>query len=238
MAEKLARRMLWRSCPSHSPFPIPHSRPKGFSLLELVVAVAVFAVVAAAAYGSLAAIARTRGALAAQQDRFAQVQRALALLADDLRQGVGRSVRGSDGRELPALAGSAQALEFTRLGFANPLAEARSNLQRVAFALDAGTLREGRYAVLDRAPNSVPAWRDLLPRAGQLRLRYLGCDHVWREAWPPGEILPCQPGIDVNAQLPRAVELRIAPPELGDIRRIVELAAPAPTCIGGRSPPC
>ena len=122
--------------------------------------------------------------------------------------------------------------------FANPLAEARSNLQRVAFAFDAGNLREGRYAVLDRAPNSMPAWRDLLPRAGELRLRYLGCDRVWREAWPPGENLPCQPGIDANAQLPRAVEFRIAPPELGEIRRVVELVAPAPSCISGNPPPC
>jgi len=215
------------------------ARPaRGFSLLELVVAVAVFAVVAAAAYGSLAAIARTRGALAAEQERFAQVQRALSVLADDLRQGVGRSVRGNDGKPLPALAGNAQALEFTRVGFANPLAEARSNLQRVAFALDAGALREGRYAVLDRAPNSVPAWRELLPRAGQLRLRYLGCDRVWREAWPPRETLPCQGGIDANAQLPRAVELRIAPPELGEIRRVVELVSPAPRCMPGSTPPC
>jgi len=218
--------------------PISDLRFQGFSLLELVVAVAVFAVVAAAAYGSLAAIARTRGALAAQQDRFAQVQRALAVLADDLRQGVDRSVLGNDGKELPALVGSAQALEFTRVGFANPLAEARSNLQRVAFAIDAGSLREGRYAVLDRAPNSVPTWRDLLPRAGQLRLRYLGCDRVWREAWPPTAVLPCQSGIDVNAQLPRAVEFRVAPPELGDIRRIVELASPAPDCLAGNAPPC
>lgn len=217
---------------------IANRRARGFSLLELVVAVAVFAVVAAAAYGSLAAIARTRGALAAQQDRFAQVQRALSVLADDLRQSVGRGVRGNDGKPLPALAGSAQALEFTRVGFANPLAEARSNLQRVAFAFDAGGLREGRYAVLDRAPNSAPSWRDLLPRAGQFRLRYLGCDRVWREAWPPGETLPCQPGIDANAQLPRAVEFRIAPPELGEIRRIVELAAPATACISGNPPPC
>lgn len=211
-------------------------RGRGFSLIELVVAVAVFAVLAATAYGSLAALARTRGALAAQQDRFAQVQRAVAVLEGDLRQAVSRSVRGSDGRELPALMGSAQALELSRVGFANPLAEPRSNLQRVAFALDAGTLREGRYGVLDRVPTSTAVWRDLLPRAGGLRLRYLGCDQAWREAWPPSETLPCQPGVAALAQLPRAVEVRIAPPELGEITRVVELAAPLPCAFGSLAP--
>ncbi len=213
-------------------------RVRGFSLLELIVAVAVFAVVAAAAYGSLTALARTRAALAAQQARFAQVQRAVFVLGDSLQQSVSRSVRGNDGRELPALLGSAERLEFTRLGFANPLAEARSNLQRLVFLLDAGTLREDRYAVLDRAPNSAPQRRDLLPQAGGLRLRYLGCDQVWREAWPPREALPCASGIAPLMQMPRAVEFRLAPQAVGEIRRVIELpsAAPCRSMAGGR--PC
>lgn len=210
----------------------------GFSLLELVVAVAIFALVAAAAYGSLASIAHTRGALAAEQDRFAQVQRAVGTLSGALRQAVGRAVRGNDGRLLPAFIGSADQVEFTRVGFANPLAEPRSNLQRVVFALVDGGLQEGRYAALDRAPGSAPLRRELLPRAGGLRLRYLGCDRAWRESWPPRELLPCQREAAALSQLPRAVEVRIAPPELGEIRRIVELPEPAPCRARWDGQPC
>lgn len=211
---------------------------QGFSLLELVIAVAIFAVIAAVAYGGLSTIARTRAALAAEQTRFAQVQRTLAVLAGDLAQAVSRSVRGDSGVELPALQGRADAIEFTRVGFANPLAEARSNLQRVMFSLAGGSLREGRYPVLDRAPGSQPDWRELLPNAGSLRLRYLGCDRVWRESWPPSEGLPCQIDVAALAQLPRAVEVRIAPPELGEIRRVIELTEPAPCQMTGGPRQC
>ncbi len=224
---------------AHSPLRKPHSRLcPGFSLLELVVAVAIFAVVAAAAYGSLASIARTRAALVAEQDRFAQVQRAVGVLGDALRQAVGRAVRGNDGHLLPALLGGPDQVEFTRVGFANPLAEPRSNLQRSVFALADGSLQEGRYAALDRAPGSVPLRRELLPRAGRLQLRYLGCDRAWRESWPPRELLPCQREAAALSQLPRAVELRIAPAGLGEIRRIVELPEPAPCRARWDGQPC
>jgi general secretion pathway protein J len=207
---------------------------RGFTLIELLVALVVFAALAAAAYGGLAQIARTRAALAAQQDRFAAITRSVSALARDLRQSVGRTVLGNNpGETLPALAGSPGSIEFTRLGFANPRAEPRSNLERVVYAFDDRKLRRGRYAVLDRAPNSSPALTTLLDEVGELHLRYFGCDLAWREAWPPSAPLPCDAGVaDRNAELPRAVEFRIVLADLGEIRRVVEL----PSFLPPKSP--
>lgn len=203
-------------------------RPRGFSLLELLVALAVFAALAAAAYGGLGQLARTRAALAERQDRLAAVTRAFASLERDLRQAVSRPVLGNSGSEpLPALAGAPNAIEFTRLGYANPRAEPRSHLERVAYALDAGALRRGRYAVLDRAPGSLPATTTLLERAGELRLRYFGCDGAWRDAWPPSTRLGCSTAQPPEL-LPRAVEFRFLLPDLGEIRRLVELPSSLP----------
>ena len=213
-----------------------HFRCRAFSLIELLVAMTVFAALAAAAYGGLAQIARTCGALAVQQDRFANVMRAVSSLERDLRQAVSRSVRaGSASAVLPALAGTSNAIEWTRLGYANPRAEARSHLQRVSYALDGAALRRARWAVLDRAPASTPQSSLLLDRAGRLQLRYLGCDGAWREAWPPSSVPACAGvGIEPNDLLPQAVEFRFAPEGLGDIRRLVELpATPPPPTAGG-----
>jgi len=200
-------------------------RHRGFSLVELLVALAVFAAMAAAAYGGLGQLARTRAALAAQQDRFAALTRAVSMLERDLRQAVARPVRGNDGNGVPALAGSTEAIELTRLGFANPLAEPRSNLERVVYSVDNGVLRRGRYAALDRAPNSVPAASTLLERVGHWQLRYFGCDGRWRAGWPPGGAAGCE--------LPRAVEFRFTPEELGEIRRVVELPSSLPSSVPG-----
>ena len=203
-------------------------RRAGFSPLELLVALAVFAALAAAAWGGLAQLARTRGALAAQQDRFAELTRAVSLLERDLRQSIGRPVRNNQGVPLPALAGSADAIELTRLGFANPRAEPRSHLQRVAYTLDRRSLRRARYAVLDRAPGSLPATRVLIGRVASLRLRYSGCDRAWRDAWPPPEPLPCEASGDTLGALPRAVEFRLRLDDAGEIRRVVELPSSLP----------
>jgi general secretion pathway protein J len=110
------------------------------------------------------------------------------------------------------------------------LAEPRSHLERVVYASDRGTLRRGRYAVLDRAPDSTPQLRDLLERAGELHLRYYGCDQAWHEAWPPrGLACPSSVPTDPNALLPRAIEFRFTPGDLGEIRRVVELPSTLPT---------
>jgi len=204
------------------------ARTRAFSLLELLVALAVFAAMAAAAYGGLASIARTRATLAAEQDRFTAMVRAVGALERDLRQAVARPVLGNDGRPLPALLGRADAIELTRLGFANPRAEPRSNLQRVAYVRDGDALVRLRYAVLDRAPDSLPARTPLLAKVTDWRLRYLGEDGAWREQWPPGP--------DATL-LPRAVEFRFDAPGYGGIRRVVELPTTLPLRGGTNSPP-
>jgi general secretion pathway protein J len=205
---------------------------RGFTLIELLVALVVFAAMAAAAYGGLASIARARAALAAQQDRFAAITRTVSLLERDLRQGVARTVLGNTGSQpLPALMGGSDGIEFTRLGYANPLAEPRSNLERVVYAFDGGKLQRGRYLVLDRAPNSAPVTSTLLDRVEQFHLRYFGGDGAWRDAWPPSDPLPSDPPLlDPNARLPRAVEFRFTLQDLGEIRRVVELPSPLSHC--------
>ena len=160
-------------------------RRAGFSLIELLVALAVFSVMSALAYGGLNSIARTRGELAAREDAFRDLMRAVGTLERDLRESVARPVRGNFGVDLPAFVGGANTMEFTRLGFANPQAEPRSNLERVLYELDAGTLKRGRYDVLDRAPTTAPSLADSKVKVEEFRLRYLSDDNRWFDAWPP-----------------------------------------------------
>lgn len=207
-------------------------RCRGFSLIELLVALAVFAALAAAAYGGLAQIAATRAALSKQQDRFAETVRAVSMLERDLRQAISRPIRGNGASPyLPALAGTGDRIELTRLGFANPLAEPRSNLERVAYAIDARKLMRGRYAVLDRVPDAVPAATAVLDGAQTLSLRYLGSDGAWRSTWPPSDAPPDMQSYEL---LPRAIEFRIATGDVGELRRVVELpSAPPESAVGG-----
>ena len=200
---------------------------RGFSLIELLVAVTVFAIMSALAYGGLNSIARTRGELARQEDEFRDLMRAVGTLQRDLRAATARPVRGNFGQELPAFVGTADHLEFTRLGFANPQAEPRSNLQRVLYELDAGMLTRGRYAVLDRAPTTAPTLADLKIKAEDFRLRYLDADNRWLDAWPPAQEK------NQATVLPRAVQWRLRTQRDGEIGGTVELVSQWPQSAAG-----
>ncbi|MGH8042685.1 MAG: type II secretion system minor pseudopilin GspJ [Rudaea sp.] len=203
---------------------------RGFSLIELLVALAVFSIMAALAYGGLNSIARTRGDLAAQEARFGNLIRAVGMLDRDLRGAVARPVRGAAGQTLPALIGSSNHLELTRLGFANPQAEPRSNLERVFYALPGNELERGRYAVLDRAANSAPQITDLKVAAEDFRLHYLdGGSNHWLDAWPP-------PQADAMA-LPRAVQWQLRTRDRGELEGTVELVSAWPIAAAGAAPP-
>jgi general secretion pathway protein J len=206
---------------------IPRSRPCGFSLVELLVALAVFATMAALAYGGLDSVARTRAELGRKQVAFQGLMRSVGLLERDLRAAVARPVRGNYGEPLPALVGAGSHIEFTRTGFANPQAEPRSNLERVLYEFDDDAIKRGAYPVLDRAPGTAPKLTTLRSNVDTFSLRYLDAGNRWSEIWPP-------PGAgsadapELLAQLPRAVEFRIGTSEYGEVAGIVELVSAWP----------
>jgi general secretion pathway protein J len=127
---------------------------------------------------------------------------------------------------LPAFIGTPDRIELTRIGFANPQAEPRSNLERVFYALDGGVLERGNYPVLDRAPDSVPSVTKLRENIASWRLRYLDAGNHWGDTWPP--LQASASGAGVSPPLPRAVEFRIDTGDYGEITRIVELVSPWP----------
>ncbi len=194
----------------------------GFTLVELLVAMAVFATMAALAYGGLNSIARTRSELARQEDQFRNLTRAVETLKRDLGEAVSRSVRGSIGNVVPAFLGAVDHVEFTRLGFANPQSEQRSNLERVIYELDANSFKRGRYAVLDRVQDSQPVIADLHVAFDAFRLRYMTADGQWVDTWPPSQVTD-----PLNA-LPHAVQWTFQSRELGEIEGVVTMVSPWP----------
>lgn len=200
---------------------IPNSRYSlGFTLIEILVALAVFAALAAIAWGALSQIAKTRSALDQQQQRFARIVRTVSSLERDLRQAISRPVRGNFGELVPAVSGSGERIELSRLGLANPRAEQRSNIERVRYEVESHVLRSGHYDVLDRAAGSKPRWREMLDGVERFRLRYLDGQGAWREQWPPRET-----SVEV---LPRAIEFSIELDDLGELRRVIALPGSIP----------
>lgn len=197
---------------------------RGFTLLELLVALAVFAIMAAAAYGGLRNVLFTRAAVEVENRRLAAVQLVFHRLEQDIEQTVPRGIRDEYGTPQPALSGGAlasEALTLTRAGWDNPLNQPRANLQRVAYRLRDGRLWRLYWDVLDRGGPIEPREIVLLDRVRELRVRFLDLDDAWRNDWPP-------PASDEDRKqqpdpLPRAVEISLTLEDWGEITRLLPL---------------
>jgi general secretion pathway protein J len=191
------------------------------------VALAVFAIMAVAAYSGLSNVLLTRAAVEIENRRLAMAQLAFYRLAQDLEQVMPRSVRDEYGEPQPALRGNVQdseALLFTRAGWDNPLGQPRASLQRVAYRLREGRLWRLHWDVLDQGGLSEPREIMLLDRVRALRLRFLDQDDAWRNDWPP----PANNLSDSKRQtksdpLPRAVEISLTLEDWGEITRLLLL---------------
>jgi general secretion pathway protein J len=190
-------------------------RARGFTLIELLVALAVFASMAALAYGGLNAVARAKQALAEESAALWRLQFALGLIERDLRSAVARPVRDGFGGERPALVGTRSGIELTRLGAGLGTLSGAPLVERVGYQVEGRRILRQRWAVLDRAPGSLPEVRPLLEAAGAAEFRFLDRAGRWHGQWPPPT------GADRG--LPRAVELRLEPPGLGELRRVIAL---------------
>lgn len=208
-------------------------RARGFTLLELLVALFIAALIFAMGYGAIQQGLNSHETLKAQQAHLLELQTAVRLLEQDFAQLAPRPVRQAVGSEpaQPALQGGVPGTQpivaLTRDGWANPAGLQRPGLQRVAYFLENGTLRREYWNVLDPTLASTTARRDLLTHVKTFSLRYLDVNRQWQEQWPPATST-VMIGSSLELMLrerPLAVEITLDTEDWGKIVRIIEIAA-------------
>ena len=204
-------------------------RGRGFTLLELLVALFIAAVMFAMGYGAITQALTSRDSLKEQQARLLELQTAVRVLEQDFMQLAPRPVRQAIGDEpaQPALLGAVPGMQpivaLTRGGWANPAGLQRPGLQRVAYFLENGTLRREYWNVLDPTLASTTTKRDLMTHVKAVTLRYLDQAHQWQEQWPPGTAV-IQKQEWTLRQRPLAVEITLDTEVWGKVVRIIEIA--------------
>lgn len=209
------------------------TRPqKGFSLLELLVAVAVFAAVSAVAYGGLSSVLQARQQTERHARQLQELQQALGMLQRDLSQALARPVRDPFGDQLPAFyqQQGGYLLAFTRAGRPNLLGRQQSELRRIAYALEEEKLVRYLWPVLDAPQGLEPYAVPLLEGVIEAELRFLDDERQWHENWPPAD-RQLEPQA---VPLPLAVELTLELEKWGEIRRLIPLVE---TAKGDTVPP-
>jgi len=133
----------------------------GFTLVEVLISLMIFAMLAAAGAAVLGVTIDNRFAVKAQSDRVGDLQRMRSLLRADLGQATARRARGPSGRPAPqAMTGpmtpSDPVLTLTRSGWSNPGEQARPSLQRVEYRLVDNRMERRVASQLDGARPGPP----------------------------------------------------------------------------------
>ncbi|MGY0635042.1 type II secretion system minor pseudopilin GspJ [Luteimonas sp. A478] len=184
-------------------------RARGFTLVEMLVALAVFALLAAGGVTVMAWASTSQGIAGARMARVGELQRARAMLHADLSQAAPRRTRNAaGGGSVQAFTGSADPhgpvlLAFTRRGWQNPQGAPRASLQYVEYRLHDGRLERRARPMLDGARLDPPQTVIDGVRAARVHYRYQG---QWLDGWPGG--------ID---QVPEALRLELELEGLGRI---------------------
>lgn len=189
------------------------NRQHGITLLELLVVIAVFSIMSAAAYSSLQSSLKAEENFGESMEELEAVQMSLAIFQRDVMQLSRRTIRDAYGdSEAAVVLRSGQEIFFTRGGNFSSLKLGQTELTRVAYALQEGQLIRSTWRGLDSAQGEQPLSAVLLSQITRLQIRVLDQNNRWHLGWP----------LAASGRI-RAVEITLELAGWGEIRRLLPL---------------
>ena len=195
---------------------------RGFTFIEMLLAVAIFALVGLASVAVLDSVTRSDEASRAATLRLQQLQRAMMVIERDFWQISQRQIRvNGEAPVAQTLAGAVNWIEsdddgisFSHAGWTNPgMVLARSEVQLVGYRLKERQLQRMYYLYPDAVTGTEPNVQPLLEEIDELKFRYLVKEdgqEQWKEFWDQGN-------------WPLAVKMTLKSPQLGVIERVFGL---------------
>ena len=174
----------------------------GFTLVELLVALAIFALISVAGVTLLRSGSDTQLAVKERLEDLSRTNRLANSMESDLAQAIARPVRDAAGQPVPAFIENDTTISgalfgFVRAGWSNFDEAPRAGLQRVAYVLDGKALKRLGWPMLDgSAPGEAAT---LVAGVSAAEVRFRDEAGEWRGDWTAN---------DASA-LPRAIELRL-----------------------------
>lgn len=190
---------------------------KGFTLIEILIALFVFTIVSVILMSALHNVINQEGSVEAHAEQLRDLQLTMLLISRDVEQAVNRPIVEASGKSEAAFVGTPQAMTFTHAGFANPTGVSlHSDLQRVRYEWQHGVIMRVTWGVLDRTVESTSHTRQLMNGVEDFRFEYLDKNNRFHAVWPV---------TGLNQPLPRAVRIQFTLPSWGTLSQLYVINA-------------
>ena len=185
----------------------------GFTLIEMVIAVAIFAVMMVIAYPGLTHIAAIGDQVGRSNRQLSQLQFALTYLNRDWMQVSTRKILDQYGDEQSNIVIADNSISFTRSGWNNLLQHKRSELQRVQYLVEDNQLIRRHWLSLDQGIAEEPVTAVVLDEVELFEIHFIDSSEAPIEQWPnPAGI----------ANNPIALSVKLELKQFGQVQRIME----------------
>ncbi len=215
-----------KSALNHRAMPFPErTSASGFTLVELLVAVAIVAVIGVIALTGLSTVLQQQAIAEERSQRWRNIQFAMHVIAQDLTQLHPRAARDESGEvwKPSFLVGVSEqfAVELSRGGWANPAGLPRGHVLRVAYDWEenGSMLVRFHWPAVDRTLTTPPVRTELLGGVDDIQIRLQDRNGQWHLEWPPLDM----PAPDSLVMPPRLVEFNLYLEDFGHLWRTVEV---------------
>ena len=211
---------------------------KGFTLIEVLLAMTISAFIALAGYSGISTAAIAARNMEDVTGRMADIQLAINIMERDINNIINRPVRNEYGQIEPGLEGSMfdeYLLQFTRGSLYLPDGVRKSRLARIRYKFNDNTLVRVQWNTLDRSEeNAGKTEVDLLDGVEEIFIEYLNPLSIqqsirdqnqqavsisfsgqWEDSWTTGGF-----ALELNEPLPLAVRVTMNIKGLGQVQRI------------------
>ena len=222
---------------------LPQRHQKGFTLLEILLAVFIFALISTGAYQLSTVAQKNAVSIKASNQRLRDISLSFEIIEKDLTQIVARAWRDPYGDAFnPPLQtdlNNNYVLRLVRSGWRNPLGTNRSDQQVVTYLLKDDKLQRLYNLHLDNISSIEAVETDLLNKVTQIELTFFARQSAANAAqntmdrWPPISTNPANntntltPQAQITFPLPLAIEVTLELEDMGRISKIITLAAGA-----------